>query len=333
MDSFVQSGLSRRSAFRLGATVAGAAALGSGALTPASAFAAVPTSPMFDIGATPVHLFGPKMLHESHHGMQGFTFDDVNRRLFIVQALNGGSGADLVVNQVSASGAVLGSMVVEGAGHGVSIAAEASGDTTYIWIECDADINTSAGRGTALARVQFKDTVRKDIVDTAKCFQGSDTITAAVDPVNNRLMVRRREGTNRDWYLSVWSLDTARAGRTEDRLVHVLQPIPDPAETFQGYTFYGQYAYMFYGDGQTDPDNINSKIRCVDLNNVDSHNVAQFVGSAGLTTAGSSLVYREPEGMAVHRMDSGRLGLFFGFASRSSSGGDNRYANLYYKLL
>ena len=331
MDSFVRSGLSRRSAFRLGATVAGAAALGAGALAPGSAFAALPTSPKFDLGASPVHLFGPKMLHESHHGMQGFTFDDVNRRLFIVQALNGGSGADLVVNQVSASGAVLGSMIVEKAGHGVSIAAEAAGTNTYIWIECDADVNTSAGRGTALARVQFKDTDRKTIVDTAKVFQGSDTITAAVDPVNNRLMVRRIE--DGDWWLSVWPLATARYGRTADRLVHVRQPIPSPAETFQGYTFYGQYAYLFYGDGQTNPDNINSKIRCVDLNNVDSSNVAQFVGSAALTKAGSSLVYREPEGMAVHRMDSGRLGLFFGFASRSSSGGDDRYANLYYKLL
>jgi hypothetical protein len=37
--------------------------------------------------------------------------------------------------------------------------------------------------------------------------------------------------------------------------------------------------------------------------------------------------------MAIHRMDSGRLALFYGFASRSSSGGDNRYANLYYELL
>lgn len=32
-------------------------------------------------------------------------------------------------------------------------------------------------------------------------------------------------------------------------------------------------------------------------------------------------------------MDSGRMGLFFGFASRPSNGGANRYANLYYKLL
>lgn len=216
-------------------------------------------------------------------------------------------------------------MVVKRAGHGVSIAAEAVGDITYIWIECDANVDTEDGRGTALARVQFKDITRETIADEAMFFEGSDSITTAVDPVNKRLLVRRKESGV--WWLSVWPLAKARSGLAADRLVHVRQPIPDPAETFQGYTFYGQYAYLFYGNGQTNPDNINSKIRCVDLN------TGKFVGSAALTRAGSSLVYREPEGMAVHRLSSGGLGLFYGFASRDSGGGDNRYANLYYKKL
>lgn len=322
MNPFDQIRMSRRGVFRAGAAV-GAGALGSGLIGAGAANAVLPPSEEFDLGASPVHLFGPKLLHETHHGMQGFTFDDVNRRLFIVQAENGGSGADLVINQVSASGAVLGAMTIKKAGHGVSIAAEPVGDVTYIWVECDVDRNDDKGRGTALARVQFKNIVRTSIADDAKFFKGSDTITAAVDPVNKRLLVRRKEGA--DFYLSVWPLSKAREGDPADRLVRWKQP--SYGRTFQGYTFYGQYAYLWYGDGQTNPDNINSTIRTLDLN------TGQFTRDPAVTRAGESLVYREPEGMAIHRMDSGDLGLFFGFASRPSGGGDNRYANLYYKLL
>ncbi|WBQ04232.1 phage baseplate protein [Kribbella sp. CA-293567] len=308
--------------FRAGAAV-GAGALGSGVLAAGTANAALPASPEFDLGATPHHLFGPKILAETHHSMQGLTFDDVNRRLFVVQAENGGSGSDLVINQVSAGGTVLGSMTIKKAGHGVSIAAEPVGDVTYIWVECDTDRNDGEGRGTALARVQFKNIVRTSIADSAKFFRGSDTITAAVDPVNKRLMVRRKE--NGSFYLSVWPLSKAREGKSADRLVRVKQP--SYGRTFQGYTFYGQYAYLFYGDGQTNPDNINSTIRTVDLN------TGEFTRGPAVTRAGASLTYREPEGMAIHRMDSGELALFFGFASRPKGGGANRYANLYYKLL
>jgi hypothetical protein len=322
MDPFVQSSLRRRSLIRIGVTAAAAAVLGS-AVAPGIAEATLPTSPKFNLTAAEHHLFGPKLMHESHHGIQGFTFDDVNRRLFVVQAQNKGSGADLVVNQVSAAGKVLGSMVVKGAGHGVSIAAEPVGKITYIWIECDANKNDKTGRGTALARVQFKNMTRTSIASSAKFFRGSNSITAAVDPINKRLMIRRKESGT--WYLSVWPLSKARDGKAADRLVHIKQP--SYGRTFQGYTFYGQYAYLFYGDGQTDPAKINSTIRRLDLN------TGKFDGNPYVTKAGKSLNYREPEGMAVHKMDNGRIGLFFGFSSHQSGGGDNRYANLYYKLL
>ncbi|MDX6282477.1 MAG: hypothetical protein QOH03_3548, partial [Kribbellaceae bacterium] len=72
----------------------------------------------------------------------------------------------------------------------------------------------------------------------------------------------------------------------------------------------------------------NSTIRTIDLNNNGA-----FTRDPAVTRAGESLVYREPEGMAIHRMDSGELALFFGFSSHPSDGGLNRYANLYYKLL
>lgn len=320
----VPHALSRRSVFRLGASAAtavGAAGLGSSILTPGAARAALPASAMFQIGAHPYEYFGPKLLHETHHAMQGMTFDDVNGRMFIVQGQNGGGDNDLVVNQVNGSGDVLASMVVANAGHGVSIAAEPVGDVTYIWIECDADGSTD--RGTALARVQFKEITRTSIAASAKFFTGSNSITAAVDPENQRLLVRRKEGG--EWWLSVWPLSKARAGLAADRLVHVRQPIVD--DTFQGYTFYGQYAYFLYGNGHADASDIDSKLAVVDLN------TGAFVRTPTLFTAGESINYREPEGMAVHRMSNGDLGLFFGFASRPGDGGLNRYANVFYKKL
>ncbi|WIY01825.1 hypothetical protein QRX60_48790 [Amycolatopsis mongoliensis] len=69
--------------------------------------------------------------------MQGFAFDNVNRRLFVVQARNGTSGDDLCVNQLGFGGEVLGSMHLGHAGHGVSIGVQPV--------------------GTALARFKFVD--------------------------------------------------------------------------------------------------------------------------------------------------------------------------------
>jgi hypothetical protein len=50
--------------------------------------------------------------------MQGFAFDNVNRRLFVAQLRNGTSGDDLCVNQLSFAGELVGAMHLDGAGHG-----------------------------------------------------------------------------------------------------------------------------------------------------------------------------------------------------------------------
>ncbi len=149
--------LSRRSLVRAGAATA--VALGSGALLAGTAAAAeeLPASPYIDITKPSHDLFRSKMLHESHHVMQGFAFDNVNRRLFIVQAQNGTSGDDLCVSQLGFSGELLGSMHLNHAGHGVSLGVEPVGTASYIWMECDADGTTTESRGTALARFKFVD--------------------------------------------------------------------------------------------------------------------------------------------------------------------------------
>lgn len=213
---------SRRSMLRTGGGLAATAALlGTGGVFAEPAAAAVPASQYFDITQPSYDLFRSKMLHESHHVMQSFAFDNVNRRLFIAQTQNGSSGDDLCLNQVDFSGNRIGSMHLNGAGHGVSIGVEAVGTASYIWMECDSDGTSSDGRGTALARFKF---------------------------ING--------GT--------------------------------PA-------------------------------------------VTKFLAGSKTITWGSTLVFREPEGMAIYRTAAGETRLFLGFGSRSSLDNINRYANIFYK--
>jgi hypothetical protein len=307
--------LSRRAVFRAGAATA--AFLGAGTLFAGQASAAVPTSSYFDLTQPSYDLFRSKMLHESHHVMQGFAFDNVNRRLFIVQAQNGTSGDDLCVNQVSFSGELEGWMHLGSAGHGVSIGVEAVGTASYIWMECDSDSTGTDGRGTALARFKF---VSGGTPSVRKFLTGSKTITCATDPVNERIVVRRNESGQ--MYFSVFSLADATAGNFGSPLAHFPQPaLSDTAVTFQGYTIYGQYLYTLDGTGHDDPADIDSYVTRIDMN-------AGTVQSRALTKAGSTLTYREPEGMAVYRTAAGETRLFLGFGSRD---GVDRYANIFYK--
>lgn len=284
---------------------------------PARASATVPASEYFDITKPSYDLFRNKMLHESHHVMQGFTFDNVNRRLFVVQIRNGSSGDDLCVNQLDFDGNRVGAMHLDGAGHGVSIGVEAVGADSYIWMECDSDGTGDSGRGTALARFKF---VNGGTPSVRKFLTGSKTITCATDPVNDRIVVRRNE--NGTMHYSLYALADAAAGDFGSPLAHFAQPALGPV--FQGYAIYGQYLYTLDGSGHDDPADIDSYVSRIDMN-------TGAVVSRALTKAGSTLIYREPEGMAVYRTVAGETRLFLGFASRDSLDGVDRYANLFYK--
>ncbi|HET6703925.1 MAG TPA: teichoic acid biosynthesis protein C, partial [Amycolatopsis sp.] len=50
-----------------------------------------------------------------------------------------------------------------------------------------------------------------------------------------------------------------------------------------------------------------------------------------ITRAGSTLVFREPEGLAIYRTADGETRLFLGFGSRSSMDNVNRYASIFSK--
>lgn len=101
--------------------------------------AKIPDSPRFDLTKPSYDLWRNKKT-AAKTVQQSFTFDNVNRRLFIVNRRDGSAldSGDLTISQLDFSGKVLGSMHLLGCGHGVNIAAEPIGSDTYIWSETDA---------------------------------------------------------------------------------------------------------------------------------------------------------------------------------------------------
>ncbi len=310
--------LSRRSLLKAGGVTA---ALGLGALAfPGAASAALPASSYFDLSQPSYDFFARnRPLHESHHAMQGIAFDNVNRRMFVIQIRDGSNGDDLCVNQLDFNGNLLGYMHLANAGHGVSFGAEPVGTSTYLWTEADSSSPDDSGRGTALQRFKFVSGTTP--ANVRKFFTGSTNVTCATDPVNNRILIRRSVSGRMEF--SAYSLAAASAGDFSTVLARI--PMPSVSGTFQGYTFYGKYLYVLTGDGHASADDIDSAITCIDLN------TGAITQNKVLTRAGSTLVYREPEGMAVYKTSAGKVELVFGFASRDGLDGINRYANVFYK--
>lgn len=312
--------LSRRAALKV--TGAGLLGLGATVALPVSpASASVPTSKRFDLSQPSYERFRSASLHETHHAMQGMAYDNVNRRLYIAQIQNGSDGDDLCINQLTIGGVPTGHMHVSNAGHGVSIGVEPVGTSSYIWMECDSDKHSDAGRGTALARFKFVNGGTPSSV--RKFLTGSKTITCATDPINKRLLVRRNESGS--MHYSLFSLADAAAGKFSSPLAHFAQPkLGSGSVTFQGYTFLGKYLYTLDGTGHEDPAGINSYVTATDMN-------TGKVVQRSLTKAGKTLFYREPEGMMVYKTVGGNPRLCFGFASRPSMSSLTRYASVYYK--
>ena len=249
--------------------------------------------------------------------MQSLAFDNVNQRLFVAQLR--GSGDDLCINQLDLDGRVVGHMHLDGVGHGVSIGVEAVGTRSYLWTEARSSRSDGAGRGTALQRFRFVD--GESPSDVRTFLQGSAVITCAVDQIAGRLLVRRMVSGR--WELTVHDLDDAADGNFGDPLSRVWMPAL--GGVFQGYAFYGRYAYALTGTGQASPDDeIDSTISCINLN------TGELV-QRSRTYAGSTLVFREPEGMAVHRTPGGEVRLAFGMATRDRLDGGLRFANVFYK--
>ncbi|KAH2332755.1 hypothetical protein KXW87_000406 [Aspergillus fumigatus] len=290
--------------------------------------AKIPDSPRFDLTKPSYDLWRNKKT-AAKTVQQSFTFDNVNRRLFIVNRRDGSAldSGDLTISQVDFSGKVLGSMNLLGCGHGVKIAAEPVGSDTYIWSETDA---AASGYGTALWKFKFQNgktlnsatDKRKRIVPLPEFDRG----TATIDPVYKRLIVRYQTGTVQN--IAAFDLAEASAGNFSNPLAkweipHLVKELGAKVNVFQGYTAYGRYVYFLTGESyDASGGKLNSEVMAPDLN------TGKLVQGPVTTKAGSTLKFREPEGMAIYKTASGEVRLFLGFASGVA--GDRR-SNLFYK--
>ncbi|MGP4114368.1 phage baseplate protein [Streptomyces sp. 4N509B] len=314
--------LDRRSVLALGGGAAAAAAVG-GWWGAGRAAAAVPASARFDLTEPSYDLFRHKDLHEGTV-QQSFSFDNVNRRLFVAQLRSGYDGTlgHLCVNQLAFDGTRIGHMHLTGFGHGVGFAAQGVGSATYLWTEVDANAN---GYGRRLARFRYAagTTLSASSTSLTKYHPVAEASehTCSVDPVHNRLVVRYHvSGVGK--HIAVYDLARAAAGDFSQRLADFRMPsVPGTA---QGYTAYGQYLYYLTGNAYSDdnPPPGNAELTTVDLN------TGRVVQGPFRTEAGRTLTFREPEGLAIYRTAAGEPRLFLGFASGES--GDRR-SNLFYK--
>lgn len=284
----------------------------------------MPTTPEFDLSQPAREALGDVRLHESGRSMQGISYDTVNKRLFVAQQRDGRPGADLCINQLSPTGEVVANLHVDNAGHGQSFGVEPVGSASYLWLECDANENTTNGRGTALARFEFVPGRRPAM---RRFFTDGLEVGCAVDPVNRRLLIRRPEGGSTRYTL--YDLDQA-----VDDFSRPLARFPEPAllhpgkaeAVLQAFAVLGSYLYTMVGTGGragTSADPFDSHLSAIDMNTGE-------VVQQQLTTAGSSLVYREPEGLAINVVD-GLPQLCFGLSSRPSRSSSLRYANVFYQ--
>jgi hypothetical protein len=286
--------------------------------------AAVANSPRFDLSKPSYDLFRDKPLHDDTV-QQGFAFDNANRRLFVAQRRNDAdeTSGDLCITQLDFSGKTVGHMYLKGFGHGVAFGAQAEGSKTYLWTEVDAN---KKGYGTRLARFEF--------VNGATLSQTSSSLkkytpvasatehTCSVDTVHNRLVVRYHTSDGK--HIALYDLAAATEGNFSAPLANFKQPLPKTkGKNFQGYTAYGRYLYLLWGDSyDASGGELNSELASVDMNN------GKVVQGPLITRAGSTLTFREPEGLAIYRTAEGQVRLFIGFAS--GKGGDRR-SNLFYK--
>ncbi|KND38579.1 teichoic acid biosynthesis protein C [Streptomyces acidiscabies] len=306
------------------------------ALTPAAAAtAAVPASPRLNLTTTRLWLH--EVTLSETRVLQSFAFDNTNRRLYTAQLTQGGrtltgetapvTGAersrngDLCITRLDWTGTVTGRMYLKGFGHGVSIAAEPVGTSTYLWTETDAVPDSEDnGYGTRVARFRFTDgavlttgstqLVRFDPVP------GSDHNTVALDPANSRIAHRRRVAGA--WTYALHDLATFKAGVFEP-LATITQPAVLTGPTFQGYATLGRHLYTLDGTSFGD----------VHLTAVDWNTGA--VLDRQLTGAGQELFYREPEGMAIQLPDAtSPARLHFGLASEKSLTETDKKASFYY---
>ncbi|MFB7993681.1 teichoic acid biosynthesis protein C [Streptomyces sp. NPDC056002] len=320
MEHNSRTSLTRRGLLRT-ATGVGLAAFGVG-YGAASAAASVGTTSRFDLSQPSYDLFRDKNLH-SNRVQQSFAFDSVNKRLFVAAKRldSPESAGDLCISQLDFAGNYVSYMHLNGFGHGVAFGVRPVGSTSNLWIETDANAN---GYGSRLGFIGYDPgtTVDASAPGYGKFtpVAGATEFTCSIDPVYDRMIVRyHKDGAK---HIAVYDLADTDKGDFSSP-VAMFTP-PAISGTPQGYTLYGSYMYFITGDAYSasNPDPGNTYITSININ------TGAIAQGPTLTKAGSTLVYREPEGLAIYRTDAGESRLFLGFASGEE--GDRR-SSIFYK--
>ncbi|MGI3780201.1 MAG: hypothetical protein ACRYG2_05425 [Janthinobacterium lividum] len=297
---------------------------GTGLLGGAGRAAAAPVRPAavsnvgsFDLAAGSSSFLENKLTTDSHHTMQSFCFDPDNQRLFTIAQPNGGTTGQLSVTRLSYAGAVTGHMNLGRLGHGVSMGAERSGTSTFLWTEFDYDAGADRGRG--IQRFPFVDggTPKPTYAGNPTADEGGVNITPSVDHWNRLLGLKYFVGGSSRF--RVYDLDRASAGDFSQVLLQVTQPAL--AGTFQGWTIFGSYVYLLYGDAydtdktsRTDnPPPGNTTLSKLNLG------TGAYEQGPVHSNAFGSMVSREPEGMAGYLKADGEHRLYFGFVGHSGT--------------
>lgn len=262
--------------------------------------------------------------------MQSFAYDARHRTYYVAQCVGPSTSGDLDITELSSSGKTLGHMRLNGFGHAVNIGVEPSDSGAYLWTEAKPEIVTTAKMphrvrvtlggaariafGTAIARVPWRNgatvTSRTRGVTVYGVAAGSTELTPSVDMTDRTITVRYLNGDDVYRYRTYKLAAFKRHRYTSIRSATE----PAPASVLQGWTEHARMFWRLEGEAYSSTNPAPGDAT-----------VTQFseagVGARRRVTAGSSLSYREPEGMGVV---GGRV--CYGFASGPSGA---RRANIY----
>lgn len=318
--------------------------------TPAAAATnSLPTSAGFDLAApvakAPLAGLKLKKLKYPNQGpMQGFSFDNANHYLFVVQdhgIVSKGvyqSTATLTINRIPLTGKrrgqVIDTMTVPNAGHGGALGVVPIGSRTQIWLEGKAkkdSYTTASGTHTGYFGTEIdafyyvpNTPTHPTLPAMGRHFVGNSHITATTDPVHKRIAIRYAVKGTKKFRIAVYPWNNVH---DKALLLRVTLPTIGYAKvsgsdkqavsTAQGFALYGRYFYVYTGDGGKP----NNAFVAVDLNKRKSAGVAYAyppvrTAAFAKTLAGHS---SEPQGLGVYRGTGGRVGLYFGFSAHVSA--------------
>lgn len=262
--------------------------------------------------------------------MQSFAYDARHRTYYVAQCVGPSTSGDLEVTELSSLGRTLGHMRLNGFGHAVNIGVEPSGSRVYLWTEAEPKIVTTAKMphavrvtlgaapriafGTAIARVPWRNgatvTSKTRGVTVYRVATGSTQLTPSVDMTDGTITVR---------YLNRDDAYRYRTYKLAAFKKHRYTPIwsatePAPASVLQGWTEHARMFWRLEGESYSATNRPPGDA-----------GLTQFTGAGAVwrtrITAGSSLSYREPEGMGVVGSR-----VCYGFASGPTGA---RRANIY----